>query len=81
MPKSKKIKKGKTKISRKMKPIQSVINQVRNNYNEFIWHENDDWRNDIMKQEGIYYPNPKEGYQIKNSNFNLNVFLVSLTKK
>ena len=38
-----------------MKPIQSVINQVRNNYNNFIMYEEEDWRNNIMKQEEQEY--------------------------
>ena len=55
MPKKTKKKKRRSKISRKMKPIQSVINQVRNNYNNFIMYEEEDWRNNIMKQEEQEY--------------------------
>lgn len=50
-------KKGKyNKISRKKKPIQSRLNQIRNEYNDFLAHEEEDWRNDILKkEEQIYY--------------------------
>ena len=53
----------------------SLYNWFVNQQKEGKFKNRRDWFEiyDLMKLEGLYYPNPKDGYTIKNSNFNSNM--------